>query len=306
MDDATTTKVNNQKLEIPVEQNSDLDGSLTHWAGTNHKGVPWNIHQGDALTTLRTLPSEQFNCVITSPPYFWLRDYKVEGQIGMERTVQGYVNAVAEIMDEVYRVLRKDGVLFLNLGDTYYSGKGEPKGPDEKSKKRRFGIRAVDESGGLDVGLKPKSTIGIPWRVAIAMTERKWVLRSPIIWHRKHALPEKKNTDRPRRTYEFIFMLAKSRKYYFDRTPLDNSDVEDMWTIPARPESSNGLNTAPFPDELVERCLAIGCPAGGEVLDPFAGSGTTVRVSITSGRSATGIDLNREFCLYMVKRLRRL
>jgi DNA modification methylase len=203
------------------------------------------------------------------PPYYWLRDYKVEGQIGQEETVIEYVETMCAVMDQVYRVLKKDGVLFLNIGDTYYSGKGEPQGPDRKSSKRRFGIRAVDKSGGLGLGLRPKTSIGIPWRVAIEMSQRQWVLRSPIIWHRKHALPEHVN-DRPRRTYEHIFMFVKNRKYFFNRQALIDADVEDMWTITARPEPTNGIDTAPFPDELVERCLAIGCPAGGSVLDPFS------------------------------------
>jgi DNA modification methylase len=108
--------------------------------------------------------------VVTSPPYYNLRDYNVEGQIGVEETVQEYVNAIAEVMDQVYRVLKQDGVLFLNIGDTYYSGKGEAQGKDRKSKKRRFGLRPVDKSGGVGIGIRPKSIIGIPWRVAVEMS----------------------------------------------------------------------------------------------------------------------------------------
>jgi hypothetical protein len=165
-------------------------------------------------------------------------------------------------MDEVSRVLKPDGVLFLNLGDTYYSGKGKSHGIDKKSSKRRFGLRAVDKSGGMGIGLKPKTLIGIPWRVAIEMVERGWVLRSSVIWHRKHALPESVR-DRPRRSYEHVFMFAKNRKYYFNRQILEDVEQEDMWTIVARPKPTNGLNTAPFPDELVQRCLDIGCPPDG-------------------------------------------
>lgn len=277
-----------------------------HWAGTSFTGANWGIYQGDALEVLKKLPSQHFNCVVTSPPYYWLRDYGVPGQIGHEENVSSYVEAISNIMDEVYRSLSDDGLVFLNLGDTYYSGKGKSHGTDPKSSKRRFGLRAVDKSGGLGIGIKPKSTIGIPWRVALEMAKRNWVLRSAIIWHRKHALTEAVQ-DRPRRSYENIFMFAKRRSYFFNRAALHDMVVEeDVWTIKARPKPTNGIDTAPFPDELVEKCLELGCPARGNVLDPFAGSGTTVRVAVKSGRSAVGIDLSRDFCRYMVEQLRTL
>lgn len=272
------------------------------WSGVTESGASWSVFRGNAHSVLLDLPSKHFNCVITSPPYYWLRDYGVEEQIGQEPTVEGYVHAIASVMDEVKRVLRDDGVLFLNLGDTYYSGKGKSHGKDLKSSKRRFGLREVDKSGGLGIGLKPKTIIGIPWRVAIEMTLRGWVLRSPIIWHREHCLPESVK-DRPRRSYEYVFMFTQNRRYYFNRSTLETEDVEDMWTIAARPKPTNGIDTAPFPDELVQRCLNIGCPEDGTVLDPFAGGGTTLRVALQSGRSATGIDLNPDFCNYMVDTL---
>jgi DNA modification methylase len=254
---------------------------------------------------LSSLPCNNFNCVITSPPYFWLRDYGVDQQIGQEESIEDFVSVLASIMDEVNRVLKDDGVLFLNLGDTYYSGKGEAQGTDRKSSKRRFGLRAVDKSGGLGIGLKPKTIIGIPWRVAIEMTTRGWVLRSPIIWHRKHCLPESVK-DRPRRSYEYVFMFTKNRRYYFNRAVLEKEEIEDMWTISARPKPTNGIDTASFPDELVQRCLDIGCPSEGIVLDPFAGGGTTLRVALQSGRSAVGIDLNPEYCCYTANTLYNL
>ncbi len=272
--------------------------------GCTSTNIKWTVHNGDAYGVLRELPNESSNCVVTSPPYYWLRDYGVEGQIGQEDTVSGYVNSINKVMSEVYRVLTRDGVLFLNLGDTYYSGKGKSRGVDKKSSKRRFGLRADDKSGGLDVGIKPKSRIGIPWRVALEMLKHNWILRSPIIWYRKHSLPESVK-DRPRRSYEHIFMFVKNRKYYFNRQPLEDEEQEDMWTIIARPKATN-LGTAPYPDELVLRCINIGCPPGGNVLDPFAGGGTTVRVAVKSGRSAVGIDLNSTFCKYMIETLQKL
>ncbi len=270
-------------------------------SGHTRSDVKWGVYNGNALEVLQELPDASFNCVITSPPYFWLRDYGIDGQIGLEENVADYINSLCSVMVEVYRVLRDDGVLFLNLGDTYYSGKGQSHGVDKKSSKRRFGLRAVDKSGGLDIGVKPKSLIGIPWRVAIEMISRSWVLRSSIIWYRKNALPEAVK-DRPKRSYEHVFMFTKNRKYYFDRQVLEEEEQEDMWTIVARPKATH-LGTAPFPDELVERCLGIGCPPNGSVLDPFAGGGTTLRVATMSGRPATGIELNPEFCNYMITEL---
>ncbi|MDR0753086.1 MAG: site-specific DNA-methyltransferase, partial [Holosporaceae bacterium] len=208
--------------------------------------------------------------------------------------------------NESFRILRKDGLLFLNLGDTYYSGKGKSHGTDPKSSKRRFGLRPVDKSGGLEIGLQRKSIIGVPWRVAIEMMKRKWVLRTPIIWHRESALPESVQ-DRPRRSYEYVFMFAKDRKYYFNRQPLVAKKFdEDVWTILARPKINGGIDTAPYPDELVERCLEIGCPADGVVFDPFVGSGTTMRVALRSGRNAIGIDISRVFCDYILNEMRVL
>ena len=254
---------------------------------------------------LKKLEPGFVDCIVTSPPYFWLRDYGVEGQIGLEETVDGYVKALVGIMSQARRVLKPEGVAFLNLGDTYYSGKGESHGQDAKSKKRRFGLRAVDKSGGLGIGLQRKSLIGIPWRVALALAKDEWVLRSAIIWHRKNRLPESVR-DRPCRSYEHVFMLAKSRRYHFAKAKsklLGGEIDEDLWTIPVQPRPNGGLDTAPFPDELVERCLDIGCPAEGVVLDPFVGSGTTVRVAVSTERSGIGIDLNEAFCRHAAEAL---
>ncbi|MFL6208533.1 MAG: DNA-methyltransferase [Pyrinomonadaceae bacterium] len=274
------------------------------WHSKTIDGVAWSVYQGNAEDTLKTLQDSSYNCCITSPPYYNLRDYGVEKQIGLEETVTEYVAVLTSVMDEVYKKLRQDGLLFLNLGDTYYSGKGLPQGPDKKSKKRRIGLRGVDKSGGVGIGIQRKSVIGIPWRVAIEMAKKHWVLRSAIIWHRDHSLPEGNVHDRPRRSYENVFMFAKDRKYYFNRQPLIEKNFdEDVWTIPARPKIAEGIDTAPYPDDLVERCLEIGCPPRGLVLDPFAGAGTTLRVAVKSGRPATGIDLNPAFCKYMVNEL---
>ena len=205
--------------------------------------------RGHSKEALSFLDDGSVDCVVTSPPYFWLRDYKVAGQIGLEDTVNGYVVALTDVMTEVFRVLKKDGVLFLNIGDTYYSGKGESQGVDRKSSKRRFGLRAVDRSGGLGIGLQRKSIIGVPWRVAMQMCQQNWILRSSIIWHRVSCLPEAVK-DRPRRGYEYVFMFVKSRRYFFNREGVvRNGGTEDVWSTPARPKNGQ-MDTAPFPDEL--------------------------------------------------------
>jgi DNA modification methylase len=243
--------------------------------------------------------------VITSPPYFWLRNYGIDGQLGLEETVEEYVSGLNKVMSGVFRVLKPDGLLFLNLGDTYYSGKGESQGTDSKSSKRRFGLRAVDKSGGLGINLQRKSAIGVPWRVAERMCSSGWILRSSIIWHREKCLPEAVK-DRPRRSYEFVFMFAKGRHYHFDRRPLVAKNVdEDVWTIAARPRLNGALDTAPYPDELVERCLDIGCREHGVVLDPFAGSGTTMRVALEKQRSTIGIELHPDYCVHIAAQLSR-
>lgn len=271
---------------------------ITEWKG--FEPPQWRLINGPAKESLDLIHDGTIDCVVTSPPYFWLRDYRVEGQIGLEDSVEAYVVALKEIMAKVRHKLKPGGVLFLNLGDTYYSGKGEPHGNDKKSSKRRFGLRAVDKSGGLGIGLQRKSTIGIPWRVALAMCLDNWVLRSPIIWHRENCLKEPTAKDRPSRSYEFVFMFVKSRKYFFnkDNLPEDNW-AEDVWNIAPRPRIRGSLETAPYPDELVERCLTIGCAPGGVVLDPFCGSGTTLRVARKLGHPAIGVDLNTEFCTYV-------
>jgi DNA modification methylase len=271
---------------------------LYYRGGHTNEGIAWEVHRGDVRKVLAGMQAARFHCAVTSPPYFWQRDYNVEGQIGKEVTIDDYVKSIADAMDEVKRVLRQDGLLFLNLGDTYYSAKGEPKGIDRKNGARRFGLRAVDASG---LGVPRKTIIGIPWRVALEMVRRNWTLRSPIVWQRKGSLPEPTAKDRPWRTYEMIFMFSVSPRYHFVREGLDQE--EDIWRISSRPKNTNGVHAAAFPDELVEKCLRVGCPDGGVVLDPFAGSGTVLRVALKSGRPAVGIDLNERFCEYMFREL---
>lgn len=296
-------KSTEQNGGVPTPKGESATGNgplagLHFWGGHTKGGIAWEVHRGDVVKALAPLKDARFHCVITSPPYFWQRDYDVDGQIGKESTIDGYVSAIASAMEGVKRVMRPDGLLFLNLGDTYYSAKGEPKGVDIKNGARRFGLRAVDASG---LGVPRKTVIGIPWRVALAMITNGWTLRSPIVWQRESTIPEPTAKDRPWRTYEMLFMFSKTPRYYFNRTAL--TDEEDIWTISKRPKNTKGVHSAAFPEELVEKCLQVGCPPEGQVLDPFAGSGTVLRVSVRSGRPAVGIDLSERFCEHMARDL---
>ena len=276
-------------------------GGCPQWSGQHSKtGAEWSLHCGDAREVVASLQPNFYKCVITSPPYFWQRDYGVTGQIGIEPNVEFYVNAIGDVMDAVRVALNPRGVLFLNLGDTYYSGKGKPHGEDRKHNGRRFpGLRAVDKTG---LGPPKKTLLGMPWRVALAMIDRGWILRSSIIWHRKNAVPESNVRDRPWRSHENIFLFSKSRTYDFSREPLDGLGAEDVWTIESQSKAGRE-HPAVFPLKLVEKCLAIGNPKKGPVLDPFVGSGTVVRCALRLGMRADGIDLNPEFCRLAAKLL---
>ncbi len=261
----------------------------------------WQVFCGDSSLVLKTLPADRYAAVVTSPPYFWLRDYGVAGQLGREPKIDLYVDSIANVMDEVKRVLHPKGLLFLNLGDTYYSGKGRPHGSDSKHPGRRQReLRAVDASG---LGVPKKTLLGMPWRVALAMIDRGWTLRSAVIWKRVHATPEPTAKDRPWRTHEQIFLFAKSRVYDFDRGPLREAGEEDVWCIPSHSRAGR-KHPAVFPAELVERCLDVaGVKRGRMVLDPFAGSGTVLKVATARGVGADGIELSHRFCRQMAAAL---
>jgi DNA modification methylase len=221
----------------------------------------------------------------------------------MEPSVPEYVNSIVETMTSVKRVLRRDGTLFLNLGDTYYSGKGKPHGRDSKHRARRMEpLRAVDAAG---LGFPKKSLLGLPWRIATGMIDAGWTLRAPIIWQRDRPLPEANVLDRPWRTYEFVFLFTKSIHYRFNRLPLEAADEEDVWTINAKSVPGR-THPAAFPSELVGRCLDASGMRRGAVLDPFAGSCTVLKVAVSRGLSATGIELNTEYCATAASELSRL
>lgn len=269
----------------PLNRSSFLS-SAKHVAG---------LIRGDAATSLKSLPSDVFNVAVTSPPYYWVRDYGYDGQLGHEESVDAYIEGLMEVFDEVKRTLHPEGVFFLNIGDTYYSGNGQPHGQDPKCSSRNFARRKKRpvDVGGWDI--PKKSLIGIPWKVAFAMQLRGWTLRSSIIWNRVNSFVEPTARDRPFRQYEFIFMFSKSRFYSFDRSSLVE---EDVWNIPIE-RTRRANHNAAFPSELVRRCIQVGSPPGGHVLDPFVGSGTTVLTALKENRNVVGVDMGEDYIDYI-------
>jgi len=292
----------------------------------------YEIIEGDALTRLREFPKEFINCIVTSPPYWGLRDYGMEGQLGREATPEEYVSKLVEIFREAHRVLRKDGTLWLNLGDSYASGgKGGKGGGGSFMKERRDGSwKPRAEAKGCrkaPLGLKHKDLVGIPWMVAFALRTDGWYLRSEIIWHKSNCLPESV-VDRPTKAHEHIFLMSKSPKYFYDADAIREPHSEDSLRPTKRkfvyrhavsgqtphtltpdgfchPKGKNkrdvwrvstkafkGAHFATFPTKLIEPCVLAGCPPGGTVLDPFMGSGTTAIVALQYGRNFKGIELN--------------
>jgi DNA modification methylase len=287
----------------PSDDSTDSTEPQEHqpYAAGKSDHSQWSLYCGDAVEVLRALPAESVDCVVTSPPYYWQRDYDVDGQFGMEPTIEGYVENLRSTFKALWPVLKPGGTVLLNLGDTYYNRKGKPQGRDRKNPGRRMNtLRAVDKAG---LGLPRKSLIGIPWRVAFALQEDNWTLRSDIVWVRRQALGEPTSRDRPWRRYEHVFLLSKGVTYHFDRKEL-NGD-EDVWFIDndQRGATALGFHFAQFPKALVRRCIAVGCPPGGVVLDPFVGAGTTMHVALEMGRSTIGVDLNKSYCDHVVQLL---
>lgn len=289
-----------EKTKVYTASDPALKGRSS-WITADNKIA--GVMLGDSATMLRQLPDGIFNVAVTSPPYFWVRDYGYDGQVGHEQSVDAYVEALMEVFDEVKRTLHPDGVFFLNIGDTYYSGNGQPHGSDPRSSSRNFArkkLRPVDQSGW---DIPKKSMIGIPWKVAFAMQKRGWTLRSDIIWNRVNAFVEPTARDRPYRQYEHVFLFSKSRFYSFDRSKLLE---EDVWNIPIERSmrtKAAGHNAA-FPTELARRCIEVGSPVGGHVLDPFVGSGTTIFGALAHDRNVVGIDMSEDYVDYIETTLR--
>ena len=259
---------------------------------------------GDARQALEQLPDNSFNACVTSPPYWGLRDYNIEGQIGAEMELADYLNDLVKVFREVRRVLRPDGTLWLNIGDSYTSGGRTWRDADKKNPARAMSYRPPTPAG-----LKPKDLIGVPWRLAFALQADGWYLRSDIIWHKPNCQPESVK-DRPTQSHEYLFLLTKSEKYYYDHAAVLETTQDGRTTRSRRTVWS--INTVPyreahfavFPPALVAPCIKAGSPVGGHILDPFFGSGTVGETSLRLQRNCTGIELNPEYAALAERRLR--
>jgi len=279
---------------------------------------------GDALSELKKLPDGFAQCCVTSPPYWGLRDYGMPGQLGLETTPGEYVASLLPVFAEVWRVLRDDGTLWLNLGDSY-----------------------IGCHGNID-GLKNKDLAGIPWRVAFALQDAGWYLRSDCIWNKPNPMPESVR-DRPTRAHEYLFLLSKNPRYYYDADSVREPTVgmrggrvlsleavsfgrsvrepdrpncrsrqhrpersknvvlsmtrnrRSVWTVAT--QKGAGAHFATFPPELIRPCIKAGAPQGGLVLDPFFGTGTVGIVCLKEGRRFCGIEINPEYVVMARQRL---
>ena len=264
------------------------------------------ILQGSCLETLSSLEEKSVNTCVTSPPYWGLRDYGNGDQLGQEETPEKFVENLVDVFREVKRVLRDDGTVWLNLGDSYSSHKDCKSIPQSLSKGTNAEKAHVIEKGKSvsrdtkklkSVGLKNKDLIGIPWRVAFALQADGWYLRQDIIWHKPNPMPESV-TDRCTKAHEYIFLLSKSPKYYYDSEAIKEKVKQDWGTRDRSSGKYHNEGTGLQPHsglELIKPCILAGCPEGGTVLDPFGGSGTTAQVANNLNRNAILCELNPEY-----------
>jgi site-specific DNA-methyltransferase (cytosine-N4-specific) len=259
------------------------------------------ILQGDSLHVLRRLPEKTFQCIVTSPPYWGLRDYDIGGQIGLEASLSQYINRLVAVFNEAKRVLKDDGIFWLNIGDGYTSGNRGWRAPDKKNPARAMSVRPDTPQG-----LKPKDLLGVPWRLAFALQQDGWYLRCDIVWNKPNAMPESVK-DRPTRAHEYVFMLTKSEKYYYDyKSVLEQNggkprNRRSVWDINTQPFAE--AHFATFPPALVRPCILAGSKHGDYILDPFLGSGTVGVVSQDLRRNFVGIELHPEYVLLAARRL---
>lgn len=245
---------------------------------------------GDAVAVLDQLPDGLFQTVVTSPPYWSLRDYGIPGQIGLQDDPEQYIETLVAVFERVRRVLAQDGSLWLNIGDSYTSGGRMWRAPDRKNPVRAMSTRPPTPSG-----LKAKELVGIPWRLAFALQAAGWYLRSDIIWRKPNAMPESVR-DRPTRSHEYLFLLTKSERYYYDPDAVREDrgrNVRSVWDINTQP--LHDAHFAAFPRQLVQPCILLTSRVGDLVLDPFLGSGTVGAVAIGEQRAFLGIELNPSY-----------
>lgn len=297
------------------------------------------IEFGDCRDTMRKWATEgvKVQTCITSPPYFGLRDYGHEGQIGLEQTPEEYIAAMVEVFRCVRDVLADDGTLWLNIGDSY-AGTGKSGGGKQGERWKECGMDTTGPKGGKwmppPAGLKQKDLIGIPWMLAFALRADGWYLRQDIIWHKPNPMPESVR-DRCTKAQEYIFLLSKSERYFYDAeaarepavqagrvrndkiggnkgddvhhspgsqfTGSDTRNRRSVWSVATRPYK--GAHFATFPIALIEPCILAGSRPGDIVLDPFMGSGTTAAGALLHGRQYLGCELNEQYAALQTERL---
>lgn len=291
------------------------------------------LYHGDCREMMANLPEQSIQCCVTSPPYFGLRDYGHEGQIGLEQTPDEYVQKLVDVFREVWRVLRDDGTVWVNLGDTYAAARSYQV-VDNKHKDvgNKIGHK-------VPPGCKQKDLIGIPWMVAFALRADGWYLRQDIIWSKPNPMPESVK-DRCTKSHEYVFLLSKSQRYFYDAdavkeeatnrppgnkkptkggreydfderfryaaglhkiTAASKRNLRSVWTVSTRPYP--GAHFATFPPDLIKPCIKAGSQRGAIVLDPFFGSGTTGLVAQKLGRQWIGLELSAEYCEIAKKRI---
>jgi DNA modification methylase len=261
------------------------------------------VMEGDCRSVLPELASDSIDCIVTSPPYFGLKDYGVDGQIGLEPTPDDYTAALVSVFRESRRLLKKDGTFWLNLGDSYAGYHGNKNSLSPSSATNGWTNGTNENKRGdrrpQDIGLKQKDLIGIPWRVAMALQSDGWYLRQDIIWHKPNPAPESVS-DRATKSHEYVFMLSKSPRYFYDMGAAVEASVgggtrnrRSVWNIPITP--SRGPHFAAMPIELARMCIEAGCRPGGTVLDPFGGSGTTAEAARLLNRNAILVESNKEY-----------
>ncbi len=262
------------------------------------------IITGDCLDVLPTLPEGKFQCCVTSPPYWGLRDYDHPSQIGAEDSPVEYVENLVRVFREVKRILRKDGTVWLNIGDGYARNGGTGgHGPNAIVGNTKKLIQKRNCKVPDVWGLKDRDLMGLPWRVAFALQEDGWILRSRITWVKRTAMPESVK-NRPTTATEEIFLLSRSPTYFYDPTGVreqSGANLRNFWVL--GPEPSFEGHPAAFTSELARRCILLGSRVNDHVIDPFGGSGTTGLAASQVGRQATLIEINPE---YAGKSLRRL
>lgn len=266
----------------------------------------YQIFTGDAIENLRNIEDNFFRCCVTSPPYWGLRDYGIPHQIGAENSVIAFINKLVDVFHEVKRVLSNDGTLWVNIGDSYTSGNRKWRDIDKKNPARGMNYRPPTPEG-----LKPKDLIGVPWRLAFALQNDGWYLRSDIIWFKPNCQPESVK-DRPTKSHEYLFLFSKEKNYHYNyNSILEERDEgkgyrnkRTVWAINTEPNPWNHF--AMFPESLVEPCIFAGSDEGDIVLDPFCGSGTVGVVALKLHRRFIGIDLNPEYTNLAIKRIKEL